>query len=162
MLFPQSISHISIDISYHPTREGRTVKFLQALATTSQLRSLDIAWISLGHDDIVSLFHLIRLSGGLKDLVIGGHRMQPDCVELLLKSVLSPSSLQNLCLHSMDMEESSLSFSPLEGNRYIKTLECVKGTIGSKDISCIFQSPVQQHHTGDPLVGELSLMDLHI
>ncbi len=119
------------------TREGGTVKLLQALATTSQLHSLNMSFLCIGHDDIMSLSHLIRPSGGLKELTIGGYCMQPDCVELLLKTVLSPSSLHTLCLHGMQMGKSLLSFSPLERNCYIKTLVCVGGTIGSKGISCI-------------------------
>ncbi len=126
-----------LDISYHPTTVGGTVKLLQALAATSQLHSLNMLYVSIGRDDIMSLSHLKRPSGSLKELTIGDPGMQAVCVELLLKTVLSPSSLQTLSLRNMQTRESSLSFSPLEGNCNIKTLECVEGTIGGKDISCI-------------------------
>ncbi len=86
----------------------------------------------------MSLSHLIRPSGSLKTLVIGDGRMQRDCVELLPKTVLSPSSLEQLTLLSMDL--TSLSLAPLKGNCNITTLEFEECTLGSKNISCIAEA----------------------
>ncbi len=147
-----------LNICLHPVSEGGTVNLLHTLAATSQLHSLNMSKISIGRDDIMSLSHRIRPSGSLKELIIGHRDMQPNCVELLLMVVLSPSSLQTLCLREVDMEESSLSFSPLERNCTIKTLECARGTIGIKGISCISEvlcrnTTLETLHLEDITVG---------
>ncbi len=69
------------------------------------------------------------------ELTVGDEYMRHDCVELLLKAVLSPSSLEHLTLLSMDLP--SLSLAPLKGNCNITTLEFEGCTLGSEDISCI-------------------------
>ncbi len=94
----------------------------------------------MGHDDIMSLSHLIRPPGGLKTLTVGDKYMQPDCVELLLKTVLTPSSLQTLYLCYMKMDDTSLSFSPLKDNCNGTLLQITTCTIGSQDISCIAEA----------------------
>ncbi len=125
----------SIDISENPAGDGEMVKLLQSLATANNLHTLDMGRVPIGSDDVVSLSHLIRPSGSLKKLIIGDKHMQRDCVELLLKTVLSPSSLEHLTLWEVDFP--SLSLAPLKGNCNITTLEFWGGTLGSKAISCI-------------------------
>ncbi len=93
--------------------------------------------ILVDSDDIMSLSRLIRPPGGLKRLIVGDEHMQPDCVELLLNTVLSPSSLRTLALCYMKMDGTSLSFSLLKNNCNLTTLEMATCTIGSQDISCI-------------------------
>ncbi len=98
--------------TYQPTDSG-TVKLLQSLANI-HLHTLTMDRIPMGREDIMSLSYLIRPPGGLKELTIDDHRMQPDCVELLLKTVLSPSSLQTLDLCCGD--GTLISFSSLKDN----------------------------------------------
>ncbi len=124
--------------TYQPTGSG-TVKLLQSLANI-HLHTLNMYRIPMGHDDIVSLSHLIRPPGGLKELTVGDEHMQPDCVELLLKAVLSPSSLQTLTLKHMKMDDSSFSFSPLKDDCNITWLVLDLRTIGSQDISSIAEA----------------------
>ncbi len=103
-------------VGYPPAdREASIVKLLQSL-TNIHLHTLTISMNPMGHDDILSLSPLIRPPGGLKELTVGEFGMQPDCVELLLKTVLSPSSLQTLILADVKMDGTSLSFSPLKDN----------------------------------------------
>ncbi len=127
-----------LNIGGNPAGDGGMVKLLQTLATTSHLHTLHMRGVTIGCEDVVCLSHLIRPSGSIKNLVIGDKRMQRDCVKLLLKTVLSPSSLEHLTLWSMDM--TPLSLAPLKGNCNITTLEFKECTLGSEDISCIAEA----------------------
>ncbi len=119
--------------------DGGTVKLLQSLANI-HLHALTMDRIPMGHDDIMSLSHLIRPPGDLKELKVGDRHMQPDCVALLLKTVLSPSSLQTLYLIHMKMDGTSLLFSPLKDNCNVTSLQIGMCTIGSRIVSSIAEA----------------------
>ncbi len=128
-----SLKHLNID--YNPAGDGGTVKLLQSLGTTSHLHTLEMGGVPIGCDDITSLSDLIRPSGGLKKLSIGDEHIQHDCVELLLKTVLSPFSVEHLTLWLVDLTASSLE--RLKENRNITALRFHSVTMGTKIISCI-------------------------
>ncbi len=134
-IIPTMTSLKELNIGGNPAGHGGTVKLLQSLTTASHLHTLIMSIIPLACEDVMSLSDLIRPSGSLKKLKIGEKRMQRDCVQLLLKTVLSPSSLEYLTLWSVDL--TSLSLAPLKGNCNITTLEFEECCLGSKDISCI-------------------------
>ncbi len=92
-----------LNIGGNPAVNGGTVNLLQSAATASHLHTLDMGAVPICCKYVISLSHLIRPSGSLKKLTIGDKYMQRDCVELLLKTILSSSSLKHLTLLSMDL-----------------------------------------------------------
>ena len=75
----------------------------------------------IGCEDIRALSQLIRPSGCLKELLVGDHDMSPECLELMVETVLSQSSLSTLNVsypstHSLD------DFTPLERNYNLSKL----------------------------------------
>ncbi len=129
-----SLKHL--EIGHNPAGDGGTVKLLQSLATTNRLHTLGMEDVLIGCDCMTYLSDLIRPSGNLKKLDIGDKRMQHDCVELLLKTVLSPSSLKHLVLY---VGLTTSSFEHLKENRNITVLALRHVTMGTKTISRISQ-----------------------
>ena len=89
-----SLRHL--DISRNPAGDGGTVMLLHALSSLGSLHSLDMYNTDIGCADVRALSHLIRPSRCLRKLVIGDRLgMSPECQELMMKTVLSPSSLED-------------------------------------------------------------------
>ncbi len=109
-----SLKHL--DISWASTESG---KVFQSLGTI-HLHTLTMPGNGLSNDDLESLSHLIAPSGSLKELKIVVNDVKSDHVELL-KTILSPSSLEHLVLDFI--RSSLLSFPPLIVNHNLKTLQ---------------------------------------
>ena len=108
-------------IDGNPAGDGGTVKLLHALSTLSNLHNLEMYDTHIGCEDIRALSQLIRPSGCLKELWIGGNVMSPECKELMMETVLSKSSLstlhfQHVLTHCLDF------FTPLERNCNLSNL----------------------------------------
>lgn len=101
----------------------------------------------------LALSHLISPSGGLKKLVMGHKDMQRDCMDLLLEGVLSPSSLQSVCLVDMRIDMTSVSLAPLKENCNITHLAFSSGTMGSRGISYLHSNTMMENVT----IGDNSL-----
>ena len=94
-------------INDNPVGPGGTVKLLQALGQLPNLHILGMLEINIGCDDIIALCKLIRPTGCLKELTIGDKDMPPECVELMMKTVLSLSSLEELHVHYVNFTSES-------------------------------------------------------
>ena len=92
-----------LDIFKNPAGNGGTVKLLQALGNLHSLHTLEMHRTNIGCDDIMALSQLIRPTGCLKKLSIGDWNMPPECVELMMKTVLSTSSLEDLTVRYVDL-----------------------------------------------------------
>ena len=102
----------SLDISFNPGGNKSTVKLLQALGKHQRVEHLRMDNTVIGRDDVMALSEVVQPSGSLRELTIGGD-MSPECVQQLVRMVLSPSSLEQLIV------EVPSSVSPLE---YIETI----------------------------------------
>ncbi len=76
--------------------------------------------------------------------------MPPDCVELMIATFLSPSSLQTLMVTSTDLTSSRNCFPPLEENSNLKSLLFFSCQIGSQSIS--LARALQTNHTIESLL----------
>ena len=87
----------SLDISVNPGGNGSTVKFLQALGKHQRVEQLRMAHTVIGRDDVMALSEVVQPSGSLRRLAIGNlSDMSPECVQQLVRMVLSPSSLERV------------------------------------------------------------------
>ena len=87
----------SLDISGNPGGNGSTVKLLQALGKHQRVEHLRMAGTVIGRDDVMALSEVVRPSGSLRELYIGSFSdMSPECVQQLVRMVLSPSSLERV------------------------------------------------------------------
>ncbi len=100
----------------------------------------------IGCEDIQALSQLIRPSGctHLKRLEIGGESMSPDCVELMMRTLFSPSSLETLTVTRTDLTSSRNCFPPLEENSNLSLL-FISCQIGSQSTS--LARALQTNHT---------------
>ncbi len=86
----------------------------------------------------------------LKGLYIGGVSMSPDCVELMIATFLSPSSLETLMVTSTDLTSSRNCFPPLEDqSSNLKSLLFFSCQIGSQSTS--LARALQTNHTIESL-----------
>ena len=115
-----SLKHLHI--GFNPAGEGGTVKLLQALGHLHSLHTLMMVCTNIGCDDIMALSQLIRPTGCLKELEIADEDMSPECVELMMKTVLSPSSLEKLKVWVVDLTSYWNCFSLLAENHNLDTL----------------------------------------
>ena len=103
--------------------------------------------INIGCDDIMALSRLIRPTGCLKALTIGDKDMPPECVELTIKMVLLPSSLEELDIYSVNLTpESCNTFSLLAENCNLTRL-CLPYFHISSDQVTSFLDSLQKNHT---------------
>ncbi len=148
-----AMTHLELlDIGGNPAGDGGTAKLLQSLATASRLHTLNMVGLPIACDDIMPFSYLVRPSGSLKELAIGHSGMQRVCVELLLKTVLSPTSLEHLALWGVDL--TALSFAPMEDNHTLATLKLYQCTLGSEDLAFIAaivqgNTTLKSLHVGD-------------
>ena len=87
----------SLDISYNPGGNGSTVKLLQALGKHQRVEHLKMQGPLIGRDDVMALSEVVQPSGSLRELTIGSSdntHLPPECVQQLVRMVLSPSSLK--------------------------------------------------------------------
>ena len=97
---PYLHSLTSLNISGNPGGDGNLVKLLQALKKHGKLQTLYMNEISIGMDDVAALVDLVKSSSNLRELVVGNRHRQralsPDVEQQLVKTVLSPSSLETV------------------------------------------------------------------
>ena len=87
----------SLHISGNPGGNGSTVKLLQALGKHQRVEHLAMEYTVIGRDDVMVLSEVVQPSGSLRELDIGGDKdMSPECVQQLVRMVLSPSSLKTV------------------------------------------------------------------
>ena len=87
----------SLDISRNPGGNGSTVKLLQALGKHQRVEHLRMSDTVIGRDDVMALSEVVQPSGSLRELCIGSvDDMSPECVQHLVRMVLSPSSLERV------------------------------------------------------------------
>ncbi|MCG8622709.1 MAG: hypothetical protein MJE68_12035, partial [Proteobacteria bacterium] len=117
-LVPRSLK--TLTLANYPGGEGAMVKLIPKL---TQLQSLDISWITLGLRDVQALSALLKSSKCLEELTIGDPYMTEECVSLMIKVLLSPSSLKNLTISSVEWTTgNSGNFMLLESNNNIQSL----------------------------------------
>ena len=113
-LIPFLPSLISLNINENPGGgNGSIVKLLKALGGHTTIEDIDVRDIGIGNLDVNALSEVVKPSGSLKDLKIGTtgdkcNEFSPETWQLLVRTVLSHSSLTRLRLHV------PRSFSPLE------------------------------------------------
>ena len=87
----------SLYVSDNPGGNGSTVKLFQALGKHQRLEHLRVDGTAFGRDDAMALSEVVQLSRSLRELDIGSNRdMSPDCVQQLVRSLLSSSLLREL------------------------------------------------------------------
>ena len=123
-----SLTHLNV--SCNPGSPGGMVKLFQNLSNTKVV-DLDVHEINLGLNDILALHQLLRLNENLKNLNIGDENMPPDCVKVMVETLLSPSSLKYLQLWWMSYSpESACSFRVLENNTNVTDLQLINNVDG--------------------------------
>ena len=126
---PYLHSLTSLDIHGNPGGDGSLVKLLKALREHGKLQTLHMIYISIGMDDVAALAGLVQPSSSLRELEVGGPGvlhgppLATDVVNQLVRTVLSPSSLNTVtiegCKYPLDGIEtisdniSSLTFRQL-------------------------------------------------
>ena len=146
---PVMTSLRSLNISRNPTGDGGTVKLLHVLSSLSSLRSLKMYHTDIGCADIRALSHLIRPSGYLRKLSIGDRwGMLPKCQELMMMTVFSPSSLEDLTIWCVDLSSSLNSFAVLKDNgNLIRLTFMLPQSTGQEETPSALISALQQNHT---------------
>lgn len=133
-VIPHMQNLAEIDIGQNPVEPDGCVQLLQSLYTHSQqrLQLLDIASVNLGPTDISVISMLIQPSHGkLITLKIGDESMAGGCNQLLLGSVLGPSSLQELDIRGTDLiPHSNIVRCKLKNNRNLEKLQFMWCKIG--------------------------------
>ena len=108
-LIPLLPSLTELAISENPGGNGSIVKLLKALGGHTTIKDLDMRDIGIGDLDVNALSEVVKPSGSLKHLIVGSFgESSPETWPLLVRTVLSPSSLTHLSLNVHK------SFSPLE------------------------------------------------
>ncbi len=142
-LLPNAVSLRDLDVCVNPIRNGGAVRLIKSLSTLDLLQLLDIASIPLGPPDIEALSNLIQPQSPLRALKIGDEEMTPESVQLMLKLVFGPSSLQKLDIRSSDLTSSSDTIQTLLGaNDNLTTVEflwCRLGKTVAKAIAVALQ-----------------------
>ena len=128
--FPHMANLTSLDISDNPGGYDGMVKVFQKLCAT-KVHTLSVCDITLSLGDIQALSQLITPAASLKNLKIGDVEISPECVTLMVETVLSPSSLERVELWWMHCTTKSASkFKLLENNSNITSLEFIKSYVG--------------------------------
>lgn len=123
-----------LDIGGNPVAENEMVRLIHSLEDLGRLQTLSMHHIPLGYDEIVSLSRLIvaRRGGGLKRLSIGDSGMQREYVELLLRALFQPTSLEHLTLWELELTPDC--FAPMEHNQNLTTLKLLRCKLSSDDL----------------------------
>ena len=102
---PYLHSLTSLDISLNPGGDGSLVKLLKALREHGKLQTLYMTDISIGMDDVAALAGLLQSSSNLRKLWFSGPHGPPlatDVVNQLVRTVLSPSSLNRVTIEGCE------------------------------------------------------------
>ena len=113
-----------LDISENPVGDGGMVKLFQALHS---LHTLKMSSTAIGCDDIRALSQVVVPTGCIKELDIGDKDMPPECVELMMKTVFSQSSLEKLRIWEVEL---NFSFLPLTENENLTELQLLSCSFG--------------------------------
>ena len=95
---PYLHSLTSLEIYGNPGGDGSLVKLLKALREHGKLKTLGMTNISIGTDDVAALAGLVWPSSSLRKLRVGGPPLATDVVNQLVRTVLSPSSLNTVTI----------------------------------------------------------------
>ena len=119
-----------LDVSCNPGNPGGMVKLFQELFNTKVVE-LNVCETNLGPSDIQALPQLIRHNGSLKNLKIGDKDMSPECVALIVQTLLSPSSLEELELWWISYTpDNAQMWKLLENNTNLTSLKLLNTFIG--------------------------------
>jgi Ran GTPase-activating protein (RanGAP) involved in mRNA processing and transport len=120
------LSHLSI--ANNPVGSGGMIKLL---GVSINIRELDLVETNLGPNDIIALSQLIEQSTNLKELSIGDKAMSNECVALLIETILSPASLDEVNLWWLQFTgENARKFKQLESNNNLHSLKFMNCSIG--------------------------------
>ena len=86
----------SLHITGNPGGNGSTVKLLHALGEHQTVEKLRMEGSGNGMDDIIALSEVVQPSRSLKKLATDIDNMSSECVQQLMRTVFSPSSLREL------------------------------------------------------------------
>ena len=104
---------------------------LLGVDSVTNIRQLNLVNINLGPDDINALSQLIEQSTNLKGLIIGNQDISNECVALLIETVLSPASLNEVELWSLQFtDENVRRFKLLENNSNLCKLKFINCSVG--------------------------------
>ena len=161
-LIPHMKGLAEMDIGENPIQPGGCVLLLQSLYDHShrQLRLLGISSVNLGPTDISIVSMLINPSHGrLLTLKIGDENMTCDSNQLLLMSVLGPSTLQELDIRGTDLTpHSKIIRSQLKNNKNLEIIQLMWCKIGSDVAVSIAESLAENEaliklHIRHPSIG---------
>lgn len=133
-IIPKVTSLKHLDISENPVERGGMVKLFQALESLHSLHTLKIGCTTISCDDIRALSQMIIPTCSLEELDIGDKDMTPECVELMMNTVFSQSSLKKLRIWEVEL---NFTFLPLSGNKNLTELQLLRCNFGSKGISSL-------------------------
>jgi len=131
-IIPKVTSLKHLDISENPVEGGGMVKLFQALESLHSLHTLKIGCTTISCDDIRALSQMIIPTCSLEELDIGDKDMTPECVELMMNTVFSQSSLKKLRIWEVEL---NFTFLLLTGNKNLTELQLLCCNFGSKGIS---------------------------
>ena len=127
---PYLHSLTSLGMLGNPGGDGSLVKLLKALREHGTLQTLDMSDISIGMDDVAALAGLLQSSSNLRKLEVGGPDGSPlatDVLDQLVRTVLSPSSLNTVTIHGCEYPPNTVKGGTklshiLKGNTSLKEL----------------------------------------
>ena len=103
---PYLHSLTSLEISINPGGDGSLVKLFRALSEHGKLLwTLGMTDVSIGMDDVAALAGFLQSSSNLGELKVGrshGPPLATDVVNLLVRTVLSPSSLHRVEIYGCE------------------------------------------------------------
>lgn len=126
-----------LNISMNRAGAGGMAKLLTSLSSLSSFHTLIMHNTSIARDDLTALSQLIRPTGSLRTLWIGDEGMPAEYTELMMKTVLSPSSLTELAIFGLDLTSCYAVFTFLEDNSNLTWLTTHFCKIGSHGTSCL-------------------------
>ena len=149
----QSIAYQAAD--YVSTPELQTdsldcgmIKLFNNLATSSNLKILEMINVHIDLVDVNSLCQLIRPGSNLRKFKVGDETMTDECVAELIKIVLSPSSLKELELwFSQWSSESANKFDLLETNCNLVSVEFHKCFVGFDEVIYVVADALKKNRT---------------
>ena len=115
----------SLNIHTNPGGEGSLVKLFRALRKHGKLQTLNMQYVTIGMDDVAALAGLVQASNSMRELKVdttpgpvssSGPPLAADVVKQLVRTVLSPSSLNTVTIQANeypldDIETNIISFS---------------------------------------------------
>ena len=90
---PYLYSLILLNIIKNPGGDGSLVSLFQALEKHGKLLELSMYCVTMGMDDIAAIADVVQPSSSLRNLAVGGGHLTAVVAKQLVRTVLSPSSL---------------------------------------------------------------------